>query len=46
MEEKFMYRKVAVLYHTGNILYAIAVHTRSACAPNFSNFPWGVQFCR
>jgi len=45
MEEKFMFRQVAVLYYTGHIVYAIAVHTKSACAPNFSNFPWGVQVC-
>ena len=38
-----MSRQVAVLYYTGHIVYAIAVHTKSACAPNFSNFPWGVQ---
>ena len=67
MEEKFMFRQVAVLYYTGHIVYAIAIHTKvkhcsysyscihalryancnfqSACAPNFSNFPWGVQVC-
>ena len=35
--------QVAVLYHTGHIVYAIAVHTKSSCAPNFLHFPWGVQ---
>jgi len=45
VEEKFMFRQVAVLYYTGHIVYAIAVHTKSACAPNFVNFPWGVQVC-
>lgn len=45
LEEQFMFRQVAVLYHTGHIVYAIAVHTKSACAPNFSHFPWGVQVC-
>ena len=62
MEEKFMFRQVAVLYYTGHIVYAIAIHTKvnccdvgairryarnlqSACAPNFSNFPWGIQVC-
>ena len=35
--------QVAVLYHTGHIVYAIAVHTKSACAPNYLHFPWGVQ---
>jgi len=45
MEEKFMFRQVAVLYYTGHIVYAIAIHTKSACAPNFSKFPWGVQVC-
>ena len=28
MEEKFMYRQVAVLYYTGHIVYAIAIHTK------------------
>ena len=74
---------MAVLYYTGHIVYAIAIHTKeqmmlwlktminyapiapnpltsdmyhplilhyhhcrqSACAPNFSKFPWGVQVC-
>ena len=45
VEEKFMFRQVGLLNHTGNIVYAIAVHTKSACAPNFANFPWGVQVC-
>jgi len=45
VEEQFMFRQVAVLYHTGHIVYAIAVHTKSACAPTFAHFPWGVQVC-
>ena len=45
LEEKFMFRQVGLLNYTGNIVYAIAVHTKSSCAPNFSNFPWGVQVC-
>ena len=40
-----MFRQVGLLNYTGNIVYAIAVHTKSSCAPNFSNFPWGVQVC-
>ena len=28
MEEKFMFRQVAVLYYTGHIVYAIAIHTK------------------
>jgi len=45
LEEKFMFRQVGLLNYTGNIVYAIAVHTKPSCAPNFSNFPWGVQVC-
>jgi hypothetical protein len=32
-----------VLDHTGDIAYIIAIHTKSACNPNFNDFPWGVQ---
>ena len=33
MEEKFMYRQVAVLYYTGHIVYAIAIHTKVNLCP-------------
>ncbi len=35
--------QVGVLDHTGDIAYIIAIHTKSACNPNFNDFPWGVQ---
>ncbi len=29
--------------HRGEFVYIIAVHTRSACEPNFDGFPFGMQ---
>lgn len=45
MEERFIFRQVGLIYHTGHLVYLIAVHTKSSCAPNFTDFPWGVQVC-
>ncbi len=32
--------------HTGEFVYLVSVHTRSACQPNFEDFPFGMQTCR
>lgn len=45
LDDKFMFRQVGVLDYTGDISYIIAVHTKSACNPNFNDFPWGLQVC-
>jgi len=45
VEDKFMYSKVGILDHRGNITYLIAIHAKAACAPNFQDFPWGLQVC-
>ena len=43
VEEKFIFRQLGVLHHTGHLVYVIAVHSKSACSPNFASFPWGLQ---
>ena len=43
VEEKFIFRQLGVLHHTGHLVYVIAVHSKSACHPNFASFPWGLQ---
>jgi len=45
VEEKFIFRQLGVLHHTGHLVYVIAVHSKSACHPNFASFPWGLQVC-
>ncbi|XP_023333763.1 neuronal acetylcholine receptor subunit alpha-3 [Eurytemora carolleeae] len=45
LEDKFMYNKVGILEHTGEITYIIALYTQSSCSPNFTDFPWGIQVC-
>ena len=35
--------QIGVVHHTGHFVYVIAVHSKSACSPNFEGFPWGVQ---
>jgi len=45
VEERFIYRQIGVVHHTGHFVYVIAVHSKSACSPNFEGFPWGVQVC-
>jgi len=45
VEERFIYRQVGFLHHTGHLVYVISIHSKSTCAPNYSNFPWGVQVC-
>ena len=32
--------------HTGEFVYMIAVHTKSACEPNYEGFPFGMQGCQ
>merc|ERR1711902_327422 len=45
MGERFIYRQIGVVHHTGHFVYVIAVHSKSACSPNFEGFPWGMQVC-
>ena len=45
VEEKFIYRRVGVVRHTGEIVYVVSVHTKSACEPNFGEYPFGMQLC-
>ena len=45
MEEKFIYRRVGVVRHTGEIVYVVSVHTKSACEPNYESYPFGMQLC-
>ena len=35
--------QIGVVHHTGHFVYVIAVHSKSACSPNFEGFPWGMQ---
>lgn len=46
VEEQFVYRQVGMLKHDGVFAYIISIHTKSACEPNFADFPFGVQFCQ
>lgn len=46
LEEKFIFRQLGLLKHTGQFVYIISVHTTSTCEPNFRNFPLGVQNCQ
>ena len=45
VEEKFIYRRVGVVRHTGEIVYVVSVHTKSACEPNYESYPFGIQLC-
>ena len=36
-------RQIGVVHHNGHFVYVIAVHSKSACSPNFEGFPWGMQ---
>ena len=45
VEEKFIYRRVGVVRHTGEIVYVVSVHTKSACEPNYESYPFGMQLC-
>jgi len=45
VEEKFIFRQVGILHHTGHLVYVVSVHTKSTCQPNFEGFPWGIQVC-
>jgi len=45
VEERFIYRQIGVVHHNGHFVYVIAVHSKSACSPNFEGFPWGMQVC-
>ena len=38
-----MFPQIGVVHHTGHFVYVIAVHSKSACSPNFEGFPWGMQ---
>ena len=35
--------QIGVVHHNGHFVYVIAVHSKSACSPNFEGFPWGMQ---
>ena len=41
--EGWMSPQIGVVHHTGHFVYVIAVHSKSACSPNFEGFPWGMQ---
>jgi len=45
LENQFMYSKIGILENTGEIKYLVDIHTASACSPNFTDFPWGLQVC-
>ena len=38
-----LFCQIGVVHHTGHFVYVIAVHSKSACSPNFEGFPWGMQ---
>ena len=45
-EDKFVYRQVGVVKSNGDIVYVVGVHTKSNCAPNYENHPFGIQTCQ
>ena len=32
--------------NNGEFVYIISIHTKSACEPNFEEFPFGMQLCQ
>ncbi len=47
LEEKFIFRQVGVVKANGDIVYLVAVHTKSSCRPKFEDpqFPFHIQTC-
>ena len=45
-EDKFIDRQVGVVKSNGDIVYVVGVLTKSNCAPNYNNYPFGIQTCQ
>ena len=45
-EDKFVFRQVGIVKSNGDIVYVVAVHAKSTCAPNYENHPFGIQTCQ
>ena len=45
-EDKFIDRQVGVVKSNGDIVYVVGILTKSNCAPNYNNYPFGIQTCQ